>query len=54
MWGRGIRDDAKATILTYWKEEMINFRMKTVAVTLFLFFACIAPAVRIYFFIIYV
>lgn len=44
-WGRGIVDDAKRTVGTHWKQEMVNLNQKTVAVSFFLFFACIAPAI---------
>lgn len=43
--GRGICRDFRRTIGTHWKTEMSNFDQKTVAVSFFLFFACIAPAV---------
>jgi hypothetical protein len=43
--GRGIVDDYKKTIGTYWWEEIINLKSKTIAVILFLFFACVAPAI---------
>eukprot|EP00539_Tryblionella_compressa_P004564 CAMPEP_0178751798 /NCGR_PEP_ID=MMETSP0744-20121128/10715_1 /TAXON_ID=913974 /ORGANISM="Nitzschia punctata, Strain CCMP561" /LENGTH=172 /DNA_ID=CAMNT_0020405461 /DNA_START=577 /DNA_END=1091 /DNA_ORIENTATION=- len=42
-WGRGIIKDFKECIIGHWWEEMINFNFKTVAVTLFLFIAVIAP-----------
>jgi hypothetical protein len=42
-WGRGIINDFKRTIIGHWWEEMTNFNFKTVAVTLFLFIAVIAP-----------
>ena len=44
-WGRGIILDAKRTILSHWKGEMININSKTIACSFFLYFACIAPAV---------
>jgi len=44
-WGRGIVDDYKQTIGTHWKAEMINFNFKTIAVSFFLFFAAVAPAI---------
>ena len=44
-WGRGIVADVKRTIGTHWKPEMLNFNQKTIAVSFFLFFACIAPAI---------
>ena len=43
--GRGIIEDFRSTVLTWWCSEMTNFNEKTVAVTFFLFFACIAPAI---------
>lgn len=43
--GRGIVADYKRTVGKYWKEEMTNFNQKTIAVTFFLYFACIAPAI---------
>lgn len=47
-WGKGIIDDYKRTVKTHWKEEMTNFSLKTVAVSFFLFFACIAPAMYVF------
>lgn len=44
-WGRGIIADFKRTVGTHWKQEMVNFNQKTIAVSFFLFFACIAPAI---------
>ena len=44
-FGKGIVDDAKQTVGTWWVKEMSNFSQKTVAVTFFLFFACISPAI---------
>ena len=44
-WGRGIIADIKRTLGTHWKGEMTNFNQQTVAVSFFLFFACIAPAI---------
>lgn len=44
-WGRGIVLDAKRTILTHWKSEIININSKTIACSCFLYFACIAPAI---------
>ena len=44
-FGRGIIADFKRTIGTHWKEEMTNLNLKTVAVSFFLFFACISPAI---------
>ncbi len=39
--GKGVVSDFKETIGTHWKSEMVNFNQKTVAVSFFLFFACI-------------
>ncbi len=50
-WGRGISDDFKNTIAKNWRQELSNFRVKTLAVSLFLFFACIAPAVSLLIFL---
>ena len=44
-WGRGIRQDFARTVGTHWKKEMTNMQCKTLAVTAFLFFACVAPAI---------
>lgn len=44
-WGRGIVADIKRTLGTHWKEEMTNMNGKTLAVSFFLYFACIAPAI---------
>ena len=44
-WGRGIVDDLRSTVGTYWKSEMTNFNTKTVAVSFFLFIAVIAPSI---------
>ena len=44
-WGRGIVQDFRQTVGTYWRAEMTNFNQKTLAVSFFLFFACIAPAI---------
>ncbi|EEC42722.1 predicted protein [Phaeodactylum tricornutum CCAP 1055/1] len=43
MWGKGIISDVKRTVLTHWKDEMINLNQKTIAVTLLLFISVIAP-----------
>ena len=39
--GHAIVDDFRQTIGTHWKSEMTNFNQKTIAVSFFLFFACI-------------
>jgi ammonia channel protein AmtB len=44
-WGKGIVKDIRRTIKTHWKQEMTNFNSKTIAVSFFLYFACIAPAI---------
>lgn len=44
-WGRGIRDDFRETVGTWWFAEMKNFSSKTIAVSLFLFIAVIAPSI---------
>ena len=44
-WGRGIIDDIKQTLGTHWVAEMSNLNVRTFAVSLFIFFACIAPAI---------
>ena len=41
----GIVSDFKQTIGTHWVKEMTNFNQKTIAVSFFLFFAAIAPAI---------
>lgn len=43
--GRGIIREFKATIGTHWCAEMSNPNAKTVAVSFFLYLACIAPAI---------
>ena len=44
-FGRGIVADFKRTIGTWWLKEMTNFNTKTIAVSLFLFIAVIAPTI---------
>ncbi len=44
-FGKGIVEDFKRTVGTNWRKEMSNFNQKTIAVSFFLFFACIAPAI---------
>ena len=44
-FGRGIVQDFKRTIGTWWFKEMTNFNTKTVAVSFFLFIAVIAPTI---------
>ena len=43
MWGRGIVNEFKETVLGHWVKEMINVNQKTVAVTLLLFITVISP-----------
>ena len=45
MWGRGVVREARATLGTWWLKEMINFNVKTVAVSFFLYLECVAPAI---------
>jgi len=44
-WGRGIKADWDRTVGTHWWKEMTNLEQKTIAVTIFMFFAAIAPAI---------
>ena len=44
-WGKGIIRDFKQTVGTNWVKEMTNFNQKTVAVTLFIYIAAIAPTI---------
>lgn len=44
-FGRGIVQDFKRTIGTWWVKEMTNFNTKTIAVSFFLFIAVIAPTI---------
>ena len=44
-WGKGIIKDIKRTLGTHWVAEMTNPNQKTAAVSFFLFFACISPAI---------
>mmetsp|Transcript_5040 Transcript_5040/g.10997 ORF Transcript_5040/g.10997 Transcript_5040/m.10997 type:complete len:646 (-) Transcript_5040:24-1961(-) len=43
--GKGIIKDFKQTVGTWWCQEMSNFSLKTVGVSIFLFFAAVAPAI---------
>lgn len=43
--GRGIIHDFKNTVMPHWKSQMINFNQKTIAVSFFMFFAAVAPAI---------
>lgn len=42
---KGIIDDVKRTVLTHWCKEMTVVNQKVIAVSFFLFFACITPAI---------
>lgn len=44
-WGQGILQDWQQTVGRHWKAEMTNFNLKTIAVSFFLYFACISPAI---------
>ena len=44
-WGRGIAADVRRTLAKNWRRDMTNLNCKTLAVSFFLFFACIAPAI---------
>lgn len=44
-WGKGIVKEFKATVGTWWVKEMTNFNQKTIAVSFFIFFAAVAPAI---------
>ena len=44
-WGRGIIKDAKRTVGAHWIQEMTNFNQQTIAVSFFIFFAAISPAI---------
>ena len=44
-WGRGIVKDFKQTVGTHWCSEISNFSIKTVGVSIFIFFAAVAPAI---------
>ena len=43
--GRGIIKEWKRTIGTWWIKEFTNFNQKTIAVSFFIFFAAVAPAI---------
>jgi hypothetical protein len=43
--GRAIVAEFKSTIGTYWCQEMKNFNQKTIAVSFFIYFAAVAPAI---------
>lgn len=44
-FGRGIVQDFKQTVGTHWRKEMTNFNTKTIAVSIFMFIAVIAPSI---------
>ncbi len=44
-YGKGIIKDFKQTVGTWWVKEMVNFNTKTIAVSIFLFIAVIAPCI---------
>jgi hypothetical protein len=44
-FGRGILNEFKSTIGTHWRKEMTNFNTKTIAVSIFMFIAVIAPSI---------
>jgi len=43
--GRGVVKEFKRTVGTWWVAEMTNFNQKTIAVSFFIFFAAVAPAI---------
>jgi len=43
--GRAILKEYRRTIGTHWREEFTNFNQKTLAVSFFIFFAAVAPAI---------
>ena len=43
--GRAIVREFKRTVGTWWVKEMTNFNQKTVAVSFFIYFAAMAPAI---------
>mmetsp|Transcript_6075 Transcript_6075/g.11510 ORF Transcript_6075/g.11510 Transcript_6075/m.11510 type:complete len:606 (+) Transcript_6075:215-2032(+) len=42
-WGKGLIQDVRSTLLTYFVEEMTNFNQRTIAVSLLMFITVIAP-----------
>jgi hypothetical protein len=42
-WGKGIINDVRGTLLTWWFKEMTNFNQKTVAVSCLIFISIIPP-----------
>lgn len=45
MWGRAIVQEVRNTVGTWWWKEMTNLNQKTIAVSFFVFFAAVAPAI---------
>ena len=43
--GRAIVKEFKRTVGTWWCKEFTNFNQKTIAVSFFIFFAAVAPAI---------
>ena len=43
--GRAIVREFRRTVGTWWVKEMTNFNQKTIAVSFFIFFAAVAPAI---------
>jgi hypothetical protein len=41
--GRGIAAEFKRTVGTWWYKEMTDFNQNTIAVSVFIFFAAVAP-----------
>lgn len=44
-WGRAVVNEVRATLGTWWWQEMTNPNLKTLAVSFFLYLACVAPAI---------
>ena len=45
MWGKAIVAELRNTVGTWWWKEMTNLNQKTIAVSFFVFFAAVAPAI---------
>lgn len=45
MYGRAIVQEVRNTVGTWWWKEMTNLNQKTIAVSFFVFFAAVAPAI---------
>jgi hypothetical protein len=43
--GRAVIKEFKRTVGNWWFKEMTNFNQKTIAVSFFIFFAAVAPAI---------